>query len=202
MARKPAAPDVSPKSAKPKRRPAAPRKPAAKAAPTAPSTAAMNKTQADMSRMANLMTPDQAIELYKANAKMALDVINAAIDNTAKLRKLQFEGEESAREFGRKAARNAAEAKDAQSLMSRAARNRPRGAGEEHGLLARHVRADRRDPEAPVRADRGAGQGMPGVKQAKAAMQMMPDLGPMKNVVDAMQRIVGSGRVPSGRCRS
>jgi len=30
------------------------------------------------------MTPEQAFELYKANAKMALDVINAAIENTAK----------------------------------------------------------------------------------------------------------------------
>jgi len=42
------------------------------------------------------MTPEQAFELYKANAKMALDVINAAIENTAKMRRLQFEGEEEA----------------------------------------------------------------------------------------------------------
>ena len=31
------------------------------------------------------------------------------------------------------------------------------------------------------------------VKQAKAAMAMMPDLGPMKNVVSAMQGMIGSG---------
>ena len=54
------------------------------------------------------MTPEQAIELYKANAALALDVINAAIDNTARLRKKQFEGEEEARALGQKAARSAA----------------------------------------------------------------------------------------------
>ena len=53
----------------------------------------------DMSRMAKMLTPEQAIELYKANARMALDVINAAIESTAKLRRLQFEGEEQAREM-------------------------------------------------------------------------------------------------------
>ena len=114
-------PPAAAKSAKPKRRPAVRRKPAAAATPSAVSTAAMKKTLADMSRMANLMTPEQAIELYKANARMALDVINTAIDNTAKLRKLQFEGEQSAREFGRSAARSAAEVRDPQALMSMSA---------------------------------------------------------------------------------
>ena len=57
----------------------APRKTAAKkAAPSAPRRAAAmpgaEEMQAQMSRMANLMTPEQAIELYKANARMALDV--------------------------------------------------------------------------------------------------------------------------------
>ncbi len=41
-------------------------------------------------------------------------------------------------------------------------------------------------------------EGLPGVKQAKAAMQMMPDLGPMQNVVEAMQR---HGRLGHGRVR-
>ena len=57
---------------------------------------------AEMARMANMLTPAQAIELYKANAKMALDVINAALDSTAKMRRLQYAGEESAREFGKR----------------------------------------------------------------------------------------------------
>ena len=41
-------------------------------------------------------------------------------------------------------------------------------------------------------------EGMPVVKQAKAAMQMMPDLGPMQNVVEAMQRMVDNN-VPGAR---
>ena len=32
----------------------------------------------DMSKMAKMMTPEQAIDLYKANTKIALDIINAA----------------------------------------------------------------------------------------------------------------------------
>jgi len=201
MARKAAPAAVSPKSAKPKRRPAVRRKPASKAsgraavgaAPAAAATAAMNKTLSDMSRMANLMTPDQAIELYKANARMALDVINTAIDNTAKLRRLQFEGEQSVREFGRKAARSAAEAKDPQALMSMSAQ-----AGQE--VLEKSLAYWGEMFDLIVEMQKRLfvlieeqAAGMPGVKQAKAAMQMMPDLGPMQNVVEAMQRMVGSG---------
>jgi hypothetical protein len=192
MARKAAAAEATPKSAKPKRRPAARPRPAASLAAAAP-IETMQKTISDMSRMANLMTPEQAIELYKANAKMALDVINAAIDNTAKLRKLQFEGEETARAFQKKAARGAAEAKDAQALMSMSA-----DAGREalekslaywSEMFSLIVEMQKRlFSLIEEQAD-----GMPGVKQARAAMQMMPDLGPMRNVVEAMQRMVGSG---------
>jgi hypothetical protein len=191
-ARKPAAPAASPKSRR------APRKAAAKKrAPAAPKRAAAapgpREAQEQMARMANLMTPDQAIELYKANAKMALDVINAAIDSTARLRKLQFAGEESAREFGRKAARGAAAAKDAQSLVT---------LGQETGREALETSlAYWQDMFALIveiqkrlfSLIEGQAQGLPGYKHAKAAMQMMPDLGPMKNVVDAMQGLVGSG---------
>jgi hypothetical protein len=191
-ARKPAAPAASPKSRR------APRKAAAKkAAPAAPRAAAAmpgaEEMQDQMARMANLMTPDQAIELYKANAKMALDVINAAIDSTARLRKLQFAGEESAREFGRKAARDAAGAKDAQSLVA---------LGQETGREALEKSMAYWQDMFGLIVEiqkrlfsliEDQAQGLPGYKQAKAAMQMMPDLGPMKNVVDAMQGLVGSG---------
>jgi hypothetical protein len=71
-----------------------------------------------MSKMAKLMTPEQAMELYRANSKMALDVINAAIEGTARVRKLQFEGEEQARAFGKKHARSAAEAATPNALMA------------------------------------------------------------------------------------
>ena len=191
-ARKPAAPAASPKSRR------SPRKAAAKkTAPPAPKRAAATpgteEMQEQMARMANLMTPEQAIELYKANAAMALDVINAAIDSTARLRKLQFAGEESAREFGRRAARGAAGAKDAQSLVA---------LGQETGREALEkslaywqdmfeLIAEIQKRLFSLMEDQA--QGLPGYKQAKAAMQMMPDLGPMKNVVDAMQGLVGSG---------
>ena len=72
----------------------------------------------DMSKMAKMMTPEQAIDMYKANAKIALDIINAAIEGTAKVRRLQFEGEEQARAMGRKAARHAAEAGSPDALMA------------------------------------------------------------------------------------
>ena len=98
------------------------RKPRAKASP-APAKGAGFATPsradfADMAKMARAMTPEQAFELYKANAKLALDVINTAIENTSKLRKLQFEGEEQSRSMQRKAIRHAAEANDPQSLVA------------------------------------------------------------------------------------
>jgi phasin family protein len=147
----------------------------------------------EMARMANMLTPEQAIELYKANAKMALDVINAAIDSTARLRKLQFEGEESAREFGKRTVRGAAEAKDPQSLVA---------VGQEAGKEAIEkslaywgemfdLIVEMQKRLFSLIQDQA--EGLPGVKQAKAAMAMMPDLGPMRNVVNAMQGVVGSG---------
>src|SRR5262249_6128989 len=71
----------------------------------------------DLSRIGKVLTPEQAFELYRTNARMALDVIDAAIESTAKLRKLQFEGEEEARSMQKKAVRHAAEANDPHSLV-------------------------------------------------------------------------------------
>jgi len=86
---------------------AASHKPAAKkarAAPKAapksaagPSAAFAMPDAAQLAQYAKTLTPEQAFELYRANAKLALDVIDAAIESTAKMRRLQFEGEESAR---------------------------------------------------------------------------------------------------------
>jgi hypothetical protein len=147
----------------------------------------------DMSKLPNAMTTEQAIELYKTNAKMALDMINAAIDNTAKLRKLQFEGEEQARATQKKAARAAAEASDAQGLMAAG-----QGAAQEAleqsmrywgGMFDLIVEMQKR-LFTLIESQTGA---LPGVKQAKAAMAMMPDLGQLQNVVTAMQGVVTSG---------
>ena len=140
-----------------------------------------------------MLTPEQAIELYKANAKMALDVINAAIDSTAKLRKLQYEGEESAREFGKRAVSDAAEAKDPQSLVAVS-----QEAGREAMEKSLAYWGEMFDLIVEMQKRlftliQDQAEGLPGVKQARAAMAMMPDLGPMKNVVSAMQGMVGSG---------
>ncbi|HVF65720.1 MAG TPA: phasin family protein [Casimicrobiaceae bacterium] len=147
----------------------------------------------DIARMAKLMTPEQAIALYKANAKMALDVINAALDTTTKMRKLQFEGEETAREVGRRAARNVAEAKDPQSLVA-VGQEAGREALEKslaywNDMFALIVEMQKR----LFTLMQEQAEGVPGVKEAKAAMAMMPDLTPMKNMVTAMQGMIGSG---------
>lgn len=189
MARKATAP-AAPKAA-PRRK--AKHRPSAKKALGGGTAMPPGIPAADMSRVVNLLTPEQAIELYKANARMALDVINAAIDNTAKLRKLQFAGEEAARAFGKKAAKSAAEARDAQSLVvagqdvaQEALEKSMRYWGEMFDLITemqKRVFALIEDQT----------EGMPGVRQAKAAMAMLPDMAPMQNVVEAMKGVVGSG---------
>jgi len=148
---------------------------------------------AEMARMANLMTPEQAIDLYKANAKMALDVINAAIDSTARLRKLQFAGEESAREFGMRTTRGAAQVKDPQMLvaMSQEAGREAMEKGLAYWGEMFDLIVEMQKRLFTLIQDQA--ESLPGVKQAKAAMAMMPDLGPMKNVVSAMQGMIGSG---------
>lgn len=147
----------------------------------------------DFSKMAKLMTPEQAMDLYKANAKMALDVINAAMENTAKLRRLQFEGEETARAVGRKAARRAAEAGSPDEMM--AAGQTSSQEAMEHAMrywgqmfdmiveMQKRLFAMMEEQMA----------GVPGVREAKSAMAMMPDLRPMQNVIQAMQGVVSSG---------
>src|SRR5882672_11089799 len=94
-------------------------KPRASAAPK-PSSFAIPKPPdfGDLSKIAKGMTPEQAFDLYRTNAKMALDIINTAIENTAKLRKHQFAGEEEARSMQKKVLRHAAEASDPQALMA------------------------------------------------------------------------------------
>ena len=182
------------------RKPAA-NKSAAKAAPKlsprAPSfagySAAALPGMGDMAKMAKMMTPEQAIDLYKANTKIALDIINAALEGTARVRKLQFEGEEQARAMGRKAARQAAEAGSPNALMAagqsvsqEAVENAMRYWGQMFELV---VEVQKR--LFTLMEDQMAG--VPGVKEAKAAMAMMPDMRQAQNVVNALQGVVSSG---------
>jgi len=147
----------------------------------------------DMSKMAKMMTPEQAIELYKANAALALEVINAAIESTAKVRKKQFEGEEEARAFQKKHVRTAAEARDAPSLLAAG-----QGAAQEAMEKSMHYWGEMFDLIVEIQKrlftlieDQMAG--VPGVKETKAALAMLPDLSQMKKVVSAMQGVVTSG---------
>jgi len=175
------------KKSKPRARASSPSSRAATAAPFA------IPGMGQMPKMPNMMTAEQAIELYKANASMALDIINAAIDGTAKLRQKQFEGEETARAMSKKAAKTAAEARDAQSLVQA-------GQGVAQEAIDKSMRYWGEMFDLIVEIQKrlfslieDQAQGMPGVKQAKAALAMMPDLKQMQNVVSAMQGVVSSG---------
>jgi len=148
---------------------------------------------ADIPKMAKMMTPEQAMEMYKANAELALQVINAAIEGTAKVRRKQFEGEEEAREFQRRHARTAAEARDAQSLLAAG-----QGAAQEAMEKSMYYWSEMFDLIVEIQKrlftllDEQM-QGVPGVKETQAAMAFLPDLGQMKKVVSAMQGVVSSG---------
>ncbi len=191
--------------AKPAAKKRAAKKPAAKAAPKAApkvapraaafagySPAAM-PGMGDMSKMPKMMTPEQAIDLYKANTKLALDIINAALEGTARVRKLQFEGEEQARAMGRKAARQAAEAGSPDALMAagqsvsqEAVENAMRYWGQMFELVSEVQKRLFTLIEDQM-------TGVPGVKEAKAAMAMMPDMRQAQNVINALQGVVSSG---------
>ncbi|HVS55111.1 MAG TPA: phasin family protein [Casimicrobiaceae bacterium] len=171
--------------------------PRAKASP-APAKGAASSTPGradfgDMAKMARAMTPEQAFELYKTNAKLALDVINTAIENTSKLRKLQFEGEEQGRSMQRKAIRHAAEASDPQSLVA-AGQSVTQEAVEKamqywNEMFSMIVEMQKR--LFALMEDQMAG--VPGAKEAKAVMAMMPDMKQAQNLVSAMQGVMASG---------
>lgn len=147
----------------------------------------------ELAKMPKMVTPEQAIELYKTNAKLALDIINAAIDSTARLRKKQFEGEEEMRAFQQKHAQAVGQASDAQSLMAVS-----QGAAQEAVEKSMHYWGEMFDLIVEIQKRLFAlieeqMSGVPGVKEAKAAMALMPDLRQMKDVVSAMQGVVSSG---------
>jgi phasin family protein len=201
MAKKPAAAPPAKRAAKKTTKKTA-RKAAPKAA--APETAPAGKSfggfdpkmmagMGDLSKMAKMMTPEQAFGMYKANAKIALDIINAAIENTTKLRRLQFEGEEGARAMGRKAARRAAEASTPDEMMAAgqtASQEAVEHAMRYWGQMFEMISEMQKRLFVMMEEQMA---GVPGVKEAKAAMSMMPDLRQAQNVIQAMQGVVSSG---------
>jgi phasin family protein len=147
----------------------------------------------DLSKMAKVLTPEQAFELYRANARMALDVIDAAIESTAKVRKLQFEGEEEARSMQKKAVRHAAEASDPQSLVAAG-----QAVTQEAVEKAMQYWSQMFDMIVEIQKrlftlmEQQMGD-VPGAKEAKAALAMMPDMRQAQNLVKAMQGVMSSG---------
>ena len=134
-------------------------------------------------KAAKLVTPEQAMEMYKTNARMALEVINAAIEGTARVRKLQFDGEQQARAFGHRAVKHAAEAGSPTELVA-AGQGTAREAvehamaywGQMFELIVEVQMAD-----------------VPGFRETKAAMAMLPDITQTQKVVRALQGVMTSG---------
>jgi hypothetical protein len=146
-----------------------------------------------LAQYAKTMTPEQAFDLYRANAKLALEVIENAIESTAKVRKLQFEGEEQARSMQKRTARSAAEAESVQSLM--AVSQSAAQEAVEHSMKYWSQMFDliveiQKRLFALMESQTAE---LPGAKEAKAAMAMMPDLTKMQNVVSAMRGVMSSG---------
>jgi phasin family protein len=140
-----------------------------------------------------MMTPEQAIELYKANAALALEVINTAIEGTAQLRRKQLEGAAQASEFQHRHAQSAAQARDPQALVAA-------GQGAAQEAMERSLRYWSEMFDLIVEIQRRLFtlmeeqmEGVPGVKETRAAMAMLPDMGQMQKVVSAMQGVVSSG---------
>ena len=157
----------------------------------APAPAA--KPAREAPRMPKMLTPEQAMEMYKANARLALDVINAAIEGAERLRRKQFEGAEAARAFQTKHARAARQATDAQSLMALG-----QGAAQEALEKSMHYWGEMFDLIVEIQRRlfsllEEQTRDVPGVKEAKAAMALLPDLSQFQKVVSAMQGVVSSG---------
>jgi hypothetical protein len=148
---------------------------------------------AQFAKYAKTLTPEQAFEMYRANAKLALDVIENAIESTAKVRKLQFEGEEQARSMQRRTARSAAQAGDVESLMAvgqSAAQEAIENSMQYWGQMFELIVEIQKRLFAMMESQTEA---LPGAKEAKAAMAMLPDLTKMQSVVSAMQGVMSSG---------
>lgn len=148
---------------------------------------------ADATREPRVLSAEQAIELYKANARLALDVIDAAIEGAERVRRKQFEGEQQARALSRKHARVAATATDPQALMAA-------GQGAAHEAVETSLRYWQEMFELITEIQRRLfmlineqAQVLPGAREAQAALALMPDLAGMQKVVQAMQAMVSSG---------
>ena len=168
---------------------------AAKRARAKPASAPKRRTAAKRApplRETKVMTPDQAIALYKANARMALDVINAALESTARMRKLSLAGVDEVRAFGERQMRNVANARTPEAAVAAgqvAARDAIEHAMGYWSQMFDLIVEIQKRLFALIEAQVGD---VPGVKEARAAMAMMPDMAQAQNVIRALQGVVNS----------
>lgn len=146
----------------------------------------------EFAKSAKLMTPAQAIELYKTNAALALSIIDTAIEGTARLHRKQLEGEQEAREFQQRHAQHAARARDAQALVAA-------GQGAAQEAMERSIRYWSEMFDLIVEIQKrlftlleDQAETVPGIKETRAAMAMLPDMTQMRKVVEAMQGVLAS----------
>jgi len=147
---------------------------------------------ASLMRQAKVLTPEQAIVLYKANARMALDVINAALESSARVQKLSLAGVQEVRAFGERQARNVAAARTPDAVMAAgqvAARDAIEHAMGYWSQMFDLIVEIQKRLFALIEAQVGD---VPGVKEARAAMAMMPDMSQAQNVIRALQGVVSS----------
>lgn len=142
--------------------------------------------------LAKSLTPEQAFQLYRQNAKLALDVIEAAIENTEKVRRLQFEGEEKARSMQKKATRQVAEAGDVKALVAGGQTLSKEAVEQAMAYWGQMFELVVDMQKQLFNLMQTQMTGLPGAKEAKAAMAMMPDLRQTQNLVNAFQGVMAS----------
>ena len=109
------------------------------------------------------------------------------------MRRLQFEGEEKARSMQRKAARNAAEAGDVPALMAAGQTVSQEAVEQAMAYWGQMFDLVVEIQKRLFTLMEDQMSGVPGVKEAKAAMAMMPDLSQTQNLVSALQGVMSSG---------
>ncbi len=148
---------------------------------------------AALAKSSKLMTPEQAIELYKANTRLALEVINAAVESSTRMRDLQLAGAAEARAFGERQMRNAAGVRSPDALVAAgqdAAKEAVERAIGYWNQMFELISEMQKRLFTLIEAQVGDA---PGGRELKAAMAMMPDLTKAQNLVRAMQGMVSSG---------
>ncbi|MEO5701826.1 MAG: phasin family protein [Casimicrobiaceae bacterium] len=148
---------------------------------------------AQFAKLREMMTPEQAFEMYRQNARLALEIIDAAVESTAKMRKLQFAGEEEARAFQKRAARRAAEAENPQALVATSQHVSQEAMQSALAYWSQMFELVVEMQKRLFHIIDDQTKDLPGMKEAKVAMSMLPDMSQTQKLVSAMQGVLSSG---------